>query len=133
MTDTFLFYFTFGACCITTLTFFIKIFAIWNLEHSIDLLLQVVFFLIFALIIDPHKRIYLLWKSFKIAAFVTTVFFSTITLIEYLEAIQTLQRGWPCSGFLGIIMPCLTLLVSIALTITAFVVMCRTKQPTPVD
>lgn len=87
MTDTFLFYFTFIGSCITTLTMFFKIFGIWNLEHTMDLLLQVVLFLIFALIIDPLKRIYLIWKAFKIAVAVTTLIYIAITLIEYLEAI----------------------------------------------
>lgn len=129
MTDTFLFYFTFISCVFTTLSQFLKIFAIWSLDNALDLLLQIAFFLIFALIIDPQKRIYLLWKAFKYAALITAILFASITIIEYLEALKTLTRGWPCSGFLGLILPAFTLIVSIALTITACIVTCRRKQP----
>ena len=54
-TDTFLFYFCFILGLITTTSHFIKLNVLWNMEHSLELLLQVIFCFIFALIIDPQK------------------------------------------------------------------------------
>ena len=120
-TDTFLFYYCFTLGLITTTSHFVDFNMLWNMEHSLELLLQVIFCFIFALIIDPNKRIFLFLHLFYLAATLVIVIFVVQTILVSLLSDWRVGNDWKCSGYLGIIVPGASFLFSGILAIFAIV------------
>lgn len=129
-TDTFLFYFSFSLCLVTTSSHFLQVSLLWNLEHSLGLLLQLIFCFIFSLIVDTRKRIFLFLHLFYLAALLVLLLFLLQTLLESLLGSSAASQDWRCSGIFGLIIPGAAFLFSAILTAIALVATNRASAST---